>query len=114
LNNEARGGRAIEATRLAQQVEQRPARSVFDDEVDVRAVREESEEAQDVRMAQLGLDLDFPAKLTLHRVVLKLRLAQNLDANNVFRVHLPRQIHVPEFAPTQRATDFEVFDAPAT
>ena len=82
LNDVTRCRLLVEALCVAEHLEELAARGVLDDEVDARLVPEVSVEPDDVRVAEVGLDLDLAAQLAFHGFLLELGFVEDLDSDN--------------------------------
>jgi len=88
------------------------ARRELEDEVDARLVVEVAEQAEDVGVAEMRLDLDLSPQLMLHLGFLQLRLEQDLERHDVLGRALPGEVHVSELALAERSTDVEILEFP--
>jgi len=88
------------------------ARRELEDEIDARFVVEVAEQAEDVGVAEMRLDLDLSPQLMLHLGLLQLRLEQDLERHDVLGRALPGEVHVPELALAERSTDVEILEFP--
>ena len=89
-----------------------PTGSILKDQVDFCLVVKVSKETQNVRMSQMGLDLDLSPELVLHLRFDQLRFEEDFQCNNIFALLLSCQIHVSELPLTQRSADVKVFQCP--
>ena len=111
--NVGRGPLLVKVPALLQLLVQLPPRGKLQDQVHAGLVVKVAVQPQDIRVPEVGLDLDLPPELVLHVVVLQLVLEEDLERNNVSGLPLPGEVDVSELSPAQGPSYVEVFELPA-
>ena len=62
----------------------------------------------------MGLDLDLPAQLVLHTLLLYLRLEEDFERHDETAFLLPSQVHISKLAFAQRTPNLKVVDCEGT
>ena len=101
-----------EAAAVGQLLVQLPAGTVLEDEVDALGIVKVAEHAEDVTVAQVGLDLDLTAELVLDAGLEQLGLLQDLERNDVFGTFLASQVDGTELAAAEGLADLKVVEGP--
>ena len=103
-----------EPTAVGQLLVQLTAGTVLEDEVDALGIVEVTEHAEDVAVAEVGLDLDLAAELVLDAGLEKLGLLQDLERNDVLGTFLASQVDGTELAAAEGLADLKVVEGPLT
>ena len=101
-----------EAAAVGQLLVQFASGTVLEDEVDPLGVEEVAEHAEDVAIAQVGLDLDLAAELVLDAGLEQLGLLQDLESNDVLGTLLASQVDGTELAAAEGLADLKVVEGP--
>jgi hypothetical protein len=103
---------AIKLFGISEDRKQFTARCIFHDKVYIRVVVEISIETDDVRVPQVGLDLDFATNLAFHVVFLDSSLVYDLKSHNKLGTNLPGEIDTAVLAVPERTANFEIAKEP--
>ncbi|KAI0558939.1 Serine/threonine protein kinase [Gracilaria domingensis] len=87
---------------------------VFEDEKHAVIIVEVAKQAEDVRMSQMGLNLDLPPQLVLDLALEQLLLEQDFESDDVLGAFLACEVYTAVLALAQRLANLEVAELPGT